>query len=239
MKTNFLLGLFLVLTQTIFSQNLNTSLTYSVIQPTIKTQKPPVLIILHGFGSDENDFIDLAKSVDGRFIKFTLRGPNPVHEGAYCWYRLNFLPNGNFTYNYEEVKASRTKVLAFISEACKVYGLDSSRVFVMGFSQGAILSYDLALFAPTKIKGILPLSGRLMEESKSHKPGLKELAGLKVFVAHGTKDERIKYLESEKAVEFLKAKKIVPEFKTYDMGHSVSLEESQDIKFFLTKEAKF
>lgn len=239
MRNKLLVILFLSLSQFGFSQKINTSLTYSVIQPTVKTPKPPVLIILHGYGSDENDFLDLAKSVDPRFMKFTLRAPNLVHQGAYCWYRLNFLTNGDFTYDYEEVKTSRAKLLAFISEACKTYALDSTQVFIMGFSQGAIMSYELALFAPAKIKGILPLSGRLMKESRNHKTTQKELAGLKVFIAHGNSDERIKPVESELAMAYLKSKQIVAEYKTYNMGHSVSAEETQDIKLFLSKEAKF
>jgi phospholipase/carboxylesterase len=223
------------------AQKITTTLTYSVIAPSVKTTKTPVLFIMHGYGSNENDFLDLAKGVDGRFMKFSLRAPNAVagYPDAYCWYKLNFLNNGDFTYNYEEVKQSRAKVLSFISNACKAYHLDSTQVFIMGFSQGAIMCYELALFAPTKIKGALPVSGRMMAESKTHKNNSADLAKLKFFIGHGTKDERIKFSESEKANEFLKQSKVTDiVFKEYNIPHSVSDEEMNDIKNWLIKAVK-
>jgi phospholipase/carboxylesterase len=230
-----LIGLLtLVLTPPAGAQKINTTLTYSVVRATIKTAKPSVLIIMHGYGSDENDFIDLAKSVDGRFTTFSLRAPNVVNEGSYCWYKLNFLSNGDFTYNYEEVKKSREKVLSFISEACKAYKLDSTQVFIMGFSQGAIMCYELSLFAPGKIKGVLPISGRLMKESAMHKPDAASVQKLKFFIGHGVQDERIKFNESEKAVHFLQEKKASVTFKNYPIGHTLSSQEAADIKAFLT-----
>lgn len=220
------------------AQKINTSLTYSVIQPTIKSTKTPVLIIMHGYGSDENDFLDFAKAADGKFMKFTLRAPNAMQGSGNCWYELNFLANGSFTYDYEQVKKSRAKVLSFISEACKAFKLDSTQVYLMGFSQGAIMCYELALFAPLKIKAIVPISGRLMEESKTHPSNLNALSKLNVFIGHGTKDARINYLESEKAYQFLQSKKINAEFKKYDIVHTVSNEEVADIKLFLSRALK-
>jgi phospholipase/carboxylesterase len=217
------------------AQKINTTLTYSINIPTIKTAKTPVLIIMHGYGSDENDFLDLAKKVDGRFMTFCLRAPNSMQGSGYCWYEIQFLANGDFKYSYDQVKQSRSKILSFISNACKVYQLDSTQVFLMGFSQGAIMSYELALFAPNKIKAALPLSGRLLTESKAHKNNPQDITKLNFFIAHGTSDERIKILESEKAVTYLQEKKIKSIiFKKYNMGHTLSNEEVDNIKEFLS-----
>jgi phospholipase/carboxylesterase len=215
------------------AQKVNTSLTYSVIQPAIKSTKVPVLIILHGYGSNENDFLDFAKEANNKFIKFTLRAPNVMQGSGNCWYELNFLTNGSYTYDYEQVKKSRAKVLSFISQACKTFNVDSTQVYLMGFSQGAIMCYELALFAPTKIKAIIPISGRLMEESKAHKTNVNELSKLSVFIGHGTKDERIKSEESDKAAQYLKSKKINVMLKKYNIPHTLSGEEIEDIKSFL------
>ena len=79
------------------------------------------------------------------------------------FYNLEFLPEQKFKYDYNQAKESRTKILAFISNACKTYKLDSNNVFVMGFSQGAIMGYDLALAAPKKIKGVLAFEVVLLQ----------------------------------------------------------------------------
>jgi len=237
MKRFFFLALFfVVLSSTLFSQKINTTLTYSVNLPVKKTVKTPVLILLHGYGSNESDLFELAKTMDPRFITFSLRAPNDCKEQGYCWYELDRFPNGDFKYDYEQAKASRTKILSFISNACKAYHLDSTQVFLLGFSQGTIMSYDIAMFSPQKIKGIVALSGRMMEESKQQKTNPEALAKLKFFVGHGNSDNMIKISEAEKAIAFLKEKGVTQlTYKTYEMPHSVSGNELNDLRAWLTK----
>ncbi|MCC6371419.1 MAG: phospholipase [Bacteroidia bacterium] len=221
------------------AQKLNTTLTYSINQPTIKTDKPPVLIMLHGYGSDENDLLELAKGIDGRFITFSLRAPNARQGAGYCWYDLQFLSDGTFKYDYEQVKQSRAKILAFISEACRVYKSDSTRVYLMGFSQGAIMSYELAFFAPKKVKGLLLLSGRLMNETRLHKSKAGDLAKLSFYVGHGATDDVIRIAEAEKATAYLKEKGLTKvSYKTYQMAHSICNAEFEDIKKWLSESLK-
>jgi len=219
-----------------FSQTVKTALTYSVNKPGKTTAKTPVLILLHGYGSNENDLFELANALDPRFITFSLRAPLPTREGGFCWYALEFLPNAQFKYDYREAKESSAKVLSFISNACKAYQLDSTQVFLLGFSQGSIMAYDLALSSPDKIKGILALSGRIMEESKLQKTNPLQFAKVKFFVGHGNSDNVIKIEEAEKANTFLKEKKVTDlTYKNYEMPHSISGKELNDIKTWLAK----
>ena len=232
-KTHILLIFFV---GNLFSQTINTTLTYSVNLPSKKETKIPVLILLHGYGSNETDLFDLAKAFDPRFITFSLRAPNQISESGYCWYPMDFLADGQFKYEYQNAKSSRSKILSFISNACKAYHLDSTRVFLLGFSQGAIMSYDIALSSPDKIKGIMALSGRLLEESKQIKTNLAQLAKVKVFIAHGNSDNTIKIVEAERANTFFKEKQITDlTFKNYEMTHAISGKELNDIKVWLVK----
>lgn len=228
--------LFFVLVLKLSAQTIKTDLTYLVNPALKKVAKAPVVIILHGYGSNEEDLFDISKSFDPRFTTFSLRAPNTTKEGGFCWYDLEFLPNQQFKYNYDQAKISRSKILSFISNACKAYHLDSTQVFLMGFSQGAIMSYDLALFKPSKIKGVIALSGRLMEESKVIKSDPLQLSKVKFFIAHGYSDNVIKLEESEKANEFFKQKKVTDLiFKKYEMPHSINGQELNDIKAWLIK----
>jgi phospholipase/carboxylesterase len=218
-----------------FSQKIDTDLTYLVHEPARKTAKTPVLILLHGYGSSETDLFDLSKVLDPAFIVFSLRAPYPAGSG-FAWYNLEFLPDQQFRYNYQQAQQSRTRVLAFISKACAAYGVDSSQVFLMGFSQGAILAYDMALAAPKKIKGVLALSGRMMEESKTLKTDWAKLAAVKFFIAHGYSDNVIKIADGEKASAFLKSKKVTDlTYNAYEMPHVLNGKELNDIKRWLTK----
>lgn len=217
-------------------QKINTPLTYSVNLPGKKSAKPPVLIMLHGYGSNETDPLAMAKSFDPRFLGFCLRAPNPTKVGGFCWYEMEFLPDAQFRYNYEDVKKSREMILSFISNACKAYGADSTQVFLVGFSQGAIMCYELALYAPAKIKGAVALSGRVLEESKAREIDWAKATKVKYFIGHGYSDNVIKFWESEKANGYLKVMKVEDiTFKGYEMPHAITGPELNDIKAWLAR----
>jgi phospholipase/carboxylesterase len=218
-----------------FAQKINTDLTY-LVNPSKEKNNAPVLILLHGYGSSEADLFDLSKALDDRFVTFSLRAPLNAKDVGYSWYDLNFLPNKQITSNYTQAKESRAKILSFISNACKAYKADSTKVFLMGFSQGAIIAYDLALNSPKKIAGIMALSGKLLDDSKPAKMDTAAVAKVKFFVAHGYSDNVIDIKEAQKANEFLKEKKVRElSYKNYEMPHTLSGAELNDIKVWLKK----
>lgn len=228
--------IFIILSWSLTAQKTKTDLLYLVNQPAQKSAKTPVLIMLHGYGANEEDLFEISKALDPRLITFSLRGAFAKDDGGYCWYGLNFNPNQEFTYDYKQALESKAKILSFISNACKTYKLDSTQVFLMGFSQGAIMSYELAASAPTKIKGVMALSGRMMEETRQLKTDWEKVTKVKYFIAHGISDNTIKISEGEKASLFLKEKKVTDvTFKVYEIPHSISGAELNDIKSWLTK----
>ena len=230
-------GLFITcLFFTIRGQRINTSLQYVVKEPTKKESKVPVLIMLHGYGSNESDLFPISNSLDGRFMIFSVQAPNMLPQGGYCWYPLDFLPGQKFKYDYEAARKSREQIHSFISNACKTYQLDSTHVFLMGFSQGAMMAYDVALSAPKKIMGVICLSGRMLAETTTLKTDWTAVAGVKFFVGHGKSDNVINISDADKAVEFLKTKKVSSLlYNSYEMQHTISGKELNDLKGWLTK----
>jgi phospholipase/carboxylesterase len=232
---HFLLSILLLFFISGFSQKIDTDLTYSV-NPSKAKSNPPVLIFLHGYGSTESDLFELSKKLDDRFLTFSIRAPFNGAEVGYSWYELRFKPNKEITCNYAEAKESRKKLLSFISHACKAYKADSTRVYLLGFSQGAIMAYDLALNAPKKIAGILALSGRLLEETKAEKPDMTAVAKVKFFIAHGKSDNIIDIKEAEKANEYLTGNAVKEvSYKSYEMPHTLNGAELIDINAWLKK----
>ncbi len=227
---------FICLSNLAFAQKINTDLVY-LVHPSKAKSNPPVLVLLHGYGSNESDLFEISNALDNRFLIFSIRAPFAGKEIGYSWYDLDFLPNKEITANYKQLKESKAKVLSFISNACKAYMADSTKVFLMGFSQGAIIGYDIALTNPKKINGVLALSGKLLEDTKTAKLDAKAIANLKFFIAHGFSDNVISIKEAEKANEFLKTKAIKDVvYKNYEMPHSLSGDELNDIKKWLIKQ---
>ncbi|MBL7918385.1 MAG: dienelactone hydrolase family protein [Bacteroidia bacterium] len=234
------LSIILLLLQFTFvvqAQKVNTDLVYQVKMPAKGAAKAPVIILLHGYGSNETDLFDIANALDDRYIVFSVRAPFKGKEIGYSWYGLEFLPNKQLKHNFKEMKESRAKILSFISNACAAYKTDSTKVFVMGYSQGAIMAYDLALNAPKKVNGVLILSGMLPEEIKPIKANWNLLNNVKYFIAHGNSDNVIDIKEAEKAAAYLKEKgnKEV-NYKNYEMPHALTGNELNDIKKWLKKQ---
>lgn len=218
------------------AQNVNSPLSFVVKRPSVLTAGTPVLIMLHGYGSNEHDLLDMAAALDERFITFSVRAPYKTNNGGFSWYDVEFLKDYEMKYDYAQVKESRKLLLSFISNACKAYHLDSTQVYVLGFSQGAIMAYELAIAGPKKVKGIISLSGKMLGETRTISTDWKQVQGVKIFIAHGHSDNVIKFTDSEKAYAFLKEKKIEDlTFRNYEMPHSISGSELVDIRDWLKK----
>jgi len=235
MKRAFFLSILIFAVYRFNGQTLtiNTDLIYKVNLPLKKTDKTPVIILLHGYGSNEEDLFDISRSFDERFITFSLRAPYPAQGKGYSWFAFNFDSGKDYTYDYKQVKESRNKIYSFISQACKTYKADSNQVFILGFSQGAIMAYELALVKPKKLKGIIALSGLMLNETKKINTDYSKTSHLNFFIAHGNMDNVIAYHYGEEATKSLQARKIKVTFKSYEMPHSLTGKELNDIKDWL------
>ncbi|MEI6021962.1 MAG: hypothetical protein WCR21_12615 [Bacteroidota bacterium] len=229
--------LFLLAFQSVcFAQNIKTELTYSVFSANQSIKGRALLIVMHGYGSNENDLLNLAKQVAPQCVIVSLRAPIQVNQDGYCWYNIERLPGKQIKYNYAQVIESRNKVQSFIYQFCKNTQADSNNIYLMGFSQGAMMSYEMLLQSNLNIKGIVALSGRLINESCLSTKHALSLKQKNIFITHGTQDEVIDPVEYTKASAYFKQQEVKQLFmKTYPMGHTISQEEVTDIKMWLDK----
>jgi len=232
----FVLNLILIVfAQFCLAQQEGSGLVYKTRTSSIKTGTVPVLFILHGYGSNEDDLFELSASIDPRYMIYCLRAPLSIGNGGFAWYHLSRDKDKKLLYDYQEAAKSRIKVMQFIREQCRLNKLDSNQVVLMGFSQGAMLAYDLALSYPGKIRSVLALSGRLLEESKSQSKSTF-IQSTSFFIAHGLNDEMIPVSEAEKAKAHLLLIKVRElEYKTYPMQHTINGQEIIDIRAWLRK----
>ena len=224
--------LFLFAVSTIASaQSLQSDLVlkYLVQLPSQTSPHPPVIILLHGYGSDEKDLFELRKAFPANYIVVSARAPYTVPGAGYQWYELSKEP-GKHGGKAEEVKSTRELIEKFMAQVITKYHADSKAVYLMGFSQGAIMSYEVGLTSPSRVKGIGILSGMVLETLKPEVKNTKDLRQLKIFIGHGTADQRIAYSEAQSSNDYLKKLGLDPDFHSYQaMGHSISNEELNDL----------
>lgn len=198
------------------------ALKYLAQLPKNGAQHSPVIILLHGYGSDEKDMFGLRSALPARYLIVAARAPYPLPYGGYEWYEsatVNGHPDGDTA----QLARSRKLIRQFINQIVIKYKANAKNVYVAGFSQGAIMSYQVGLTAPGAIKGIAPLSGKIFESLKPLVKPNSALKQLRIFVAHGTADDRIPYKEGKAAVDYLRSIGLKPEFHAYaGMGHDIN-----------------
>ena len=201
-------------------------LKYIVNEPTTKTSNTPLIILLHGYGSNEGDLFSLVKDLPQESIVLAVRAPVTLPNG-YAW-----MPVARFG-DKEDPSAperSRQLLMQFIDQAAKKYHVPASRIYLLGFSQGAMMSLTIALTQPEKIKGIAMLSGRLIDETKSKMVRAELINKVSIFEAHGTEDQVIPIATGREAHAYLTSKNIKTEYHEYKMVHTISGEELLDLR---------
>ena len=167
------------------------SLQHLIRKPKIQTEKSPLLIMLHGYGSDENDLFSFAEELPDELFIISVKAPYAMQPYGNAWYAIHFdNENGKFS-DDEQAKESRELISGFIDEAVKAYDLDANNVTLLGFSQGSILSYAVALSYPEKVKNIIVLSGYVNEGIL--KPGFEknDFSNQSFYCSHGSVDQVI------------------------------------------------
>lgn len=214
----------------------NVSLTHLVRRPRTGDQPhPPLLVLLHGVGSNEHDLFGLESALDPRFLVVSARAPLPMGPGAYGWYPVEFLPGGEFRIDPAAQEASRRLLAGFVDEVIAEHGADPARVHLLGFSQGAMMTLALALTHPEKVAGFAVMSGRLLPEVRQRARPREELARLEGFVVHGTLDPVVPVVHGRETHRALDELNVRHEYREYPMGHHVSEESLADVTAWLTR----
>jgi phospholipase/carboxylesterase len=208
------------------------SLFHLVRKPTMQEDRPPLLLLLHGIGSNERDLFDLSPYLDQRFLILSLRAPNPIGRDSYAWFQIDYRPQESFI-NAAQAEASRQKLIYFINEAVMSYGADPERVYLMGFSQGAIMSASVALTRPDLIAGAVLMSGRIMPDIQSKIAPPEQLEGLPILVVHGTLDQVLPINNGRNSRDILSKLPVDLTYHEYPMGHTVSEESLADVTKWL------
>ena len=197
-----------------------TKLKYLVRQPkSVGITNPPLLVLIHGYGSNENDLFSFAEYLHPDLLVISLRAPLNLPMMGHAWYSLHFdAEQGKWSDDAEAI-GSRELVLQFLDELMQIHPYDKSQVHLLGFSQGAILSFSLALTYPNRFASIVALSGYLNENITTIP---MEGKITQIYVGHGTQDEVVPYEWDKQGVERLRQAGIDVHFDSFPVGHTIS-----------------
>ena len=188
----------------------------------------PLLLLLHGYGSNEQDLIGLASYLDVRLMCVSARASYALDFGGFAWFNIDMRPEG-ISFDFDEARQSLQQVLALVEVLAAEY--QPSKLFVGGFSQGATMALAIALQQPDRFAGALALSGLYGEALMPEDP--QSVRGFKVFVSHGIQDSKISIAQARASKELLDPLGLDMVYNEYDMPHTIDQSCLEDISVWL------
>jgi len=189
----------------------------------------PTILALHGWGASAHDLLGLAPYLHGgQALVLCPQGPFGFEIGpgvrGYGWF-----PLGDRGLDPVEFRKGAAALRAFVDEALARYPVERRKVVALGFSQGGVMAYDLALRDPGRFAGLAALSAWLPKPLSDSIPALPEHAGMPVLVQHGTADPMIEVARARESRDLLAARGVGLTYREYEMGHEIRPEALRDL----------
>lgn len=205
-------------------------LHYIVREPKVASKNPPLLVLIHGYGSHEEDLFSFANELPSQLLIVSLRAPLSLDFGGYAWYSINFEADANVRSNNKEAMESILKIEKTIEKIKIKYHTDADKTFLLGFSQGCILSIALGLRNPLNYKNIIALSGYVNEKLLPKDVAQKDVSQIDFFVSHGNVDQVLPVEWARKTPLFFDSLNIKHTYQEYPVGHGVAPQNFFDLK---------
>ena len=176
----------------------------------------PLLLLLHGYGSNEEDLIGLAPHLDARLFCASARAPYALDFGGFAWFNIDMGPEG-VRFDFAQAMESLVQVYALVDALVEQY--QSTSVHIAGFSQGASMALAAALKKPQAFAGAIALSGVCGEEMLPEDPA--SVRDLPVFMSHGRQDPVIPIAQARASKDLLDPLALALVYNEYDMPHAI------------------
>jgi phospholipase/carboxylesterase len=192
----------------------------------------PTILTLHGRGANALDLLGLAPHLaGGRFLVICPQGPvqTPIGPGTvgYSWYPM--VPGAGQPPDMNAILTARQQLHDFLQAAESRYHIDRNKLLVLGFSQGGVMAYTMALSEPGRFAALIALSTWLPAEMLEQVDDLAALQQLPTLIQHGSRDEMVGAERARRSVELLREKRVPLTYREYEMGHEINSQSLTDL----------
>ncbi|RSK38735.1 alpha/beta hydrolase [Mangrovimonas spongiae] len=212
---------------------------HHITRPSALKENAPLLIMFHGYGSDENDLFSFASELPEELFIISVRAPYPLQPYGNAWYAINFDAEKGKWSDDEQAKESRDLIATFIDEACNKYPVNKNNITLLGFSQGTILSYAVALTYPEKVKQVIALSGYINTNIIPESITDKDYSHLNFYCSHGSVDQVIPVEWARQSPKILDSLHIKYQYSEFPVGHGVAPTNFYEFKEWLSDKLTF
>jgi phospholipase/carboxylesterase len=189
------------------------------------------LVLLHGFGADEHDLLELGHALDPRLRIVSLQAPVSLGGRQRAWYPLSQDARGNIVSDPLEARNGLEAAVSAIETVART----SPQPFLLGFSQGGGVALAVMLTRPDLIGGVLSFSGVPPTLEPAELAPREKLRGKPVFAGHGTQDPVVSIARGRQLKSIAEQAGLALTFREYEMGHMIVPEELRDAHAWLAE----
>lgn len=207
----------------------------------------PLVVLLHGFGAPGDDLVALWRYINvPDEVRFVFpAAPLKLDMGfgdARAWWMLDLerVTRARALGQWEELSQeiprglspARTQVLDLLAVAIEELAAPPKSIVLGGFSQGAMLSTDLALYSKIPLAGLVLLSGTVIAKQE-WLTRLPNRQGLPVFQSHGTDDPILAFSAAQELRAHIQAAGLPIRWMEFRGGHEIPFQVLEHLGTFL------
>ena len=182
------------------------------------------IIMIHGYGSDEKDLFGFRTYFPNSDF-YCVQGPITLGVNSFSWYKITFNKDGSKERDLIQAQSSLKQLAEFIAT---VKNNTTNKIIIGGFSQGAILSLQLAIEYPKLMNGVICFSGMPWSETGTTSKTIDH-AKIKAFYGHGVQDNVLPISEGRKCKNIITESGMNMTYKEYAMNHQIIEQEIKDV----------
>ncbi len=184
------------------------------------------IIAIHGWKGNRSSMEHVAKALNMKYTQWTfIQGPYVVSENKYSW----FEQNEKEEWRYQESFDLLHQAILNLNKN----GFPNSKIFLLGFSQGACLAMEFIIRQEFSLGGIIPIAGFIGKKDRFKNDIVNGAQDTPVLLIHGSRDEMVLPAESKIAFELFSDAGFKVQLQTPPVRHKIPLQKKDIIEKFI------
>ena len=192
----------------------------------------PAIFFLHGYGSNMQDLDGLSHQFDESWTCISLQASIPVQFNGWAWADLDY-NNLSILPKPEQMVNHRKAVIESIDICISKLNINPAKIHLLGFSQGAALAMYCGLMFPKRFSSIVSVCGFLPLDQIKEKIDNNLVKHMSLLMINGRQDSIIPLSLAHSSRDSIRSLGMKPDYKEYDMEHSISYDCLRDILVWL------
>ena len=208
---------------------------YSIKESLSFEKSDKVIIMFHGYGSNKDDLFSFAKFMNPNFLIISIQAPIQIDYNSYCWWSLNYNNANQLQMDAKEAENSLNELNRFITDnLSNKYSFSLNQVYLLGFSQGCMISYALSINFPENYKKAVGLSGKIPFEIINFDKKF-DYSNHNFFCSHGVNDQVIPVEIGRESDRWFSEKNINHTYLEFESAHGINSENFEQMNLWLLK----